>query len=137
MSIPTFVKLFIAPAILLVTYLIGLGIYRLYFSPLAAYPGPKLAALSNWYEFYYDVIYQGQFTFKIQELHKQYGMVAFSTPPLFDLGIKADNYNMPNYPHHTNGTPYRRPRVPRDAVLTCRSPRSIFLLLRALWLRKR
>lgn len=47
---------------------------RLVLSPLAAFPGPKLAALTNWYEFYYDVIQQGQFTFKIQELHKKYGM---------------------------------------------------------------
>lgn len=47
---------------------------RLVLSPLAAFPGPKLAALTNWYEFYYDVILQGKFTSKIQELHKKYGM---------------------------------------------------------------
>ena len=35
--------------------------------------GPTLAALSNWYEFYYDVTLQGKFTFHIQELHKKYG----------------------------------------------------------------
>jgi hypothetical protein len=75
--ITTLPKLFILPCILAFIYLIGLGVYRLYFSPLAAFPGPKLAALSNWYEFYYDVICQGQFTFKIQKLHKQYGMVTF------------------------------------------------------------
>jgi hypothetical protein len=54
-------------------YLGALGIYRLYFSPLAKFPGPKLAALSKWYEFYYDVVLKGRFTFKIQELHKIYG----------------------------------------------------------------
>jgi hypothetical protein len=58
-------------------YLIGLAIYRLYFSPIAKFPGPKLAALSRWYEFYYDVILQGQFTFHIQELHKKYGRLTF------------------------------------------------------------
>jgi hypothetical protein len=57
----------------LILYLVGLGIYRLYFSSLAAYPGPKLAALSNWYEFYWDVIQQGQFTSHIQKLHLKYG----------------------------------------------------------------
>ncbi len=57
-----------------VIYTFFLVVGRLYLSPLAAYPGPKLAALTNWYEFYYDVIQQGQFTWKIQELHKQYGM---------------------------------------------------------------
>jgi hypothetical protein len=46
---------------------------RLVFSPLAKIPGPKLAALTSWYEFYYDVIKPGQFVFHIQDLHDQYG----------------------------------------------------------------
>jgi hypothetical protein len=54
-------------------YLLALAIYRLHFSPLARFPGPKLAALSKWYELYYDVVRKGRFTFKIQELHKTYG----------------------------------------------------------------
>jgi hypothetical protein len=67
-------KACISAGLLLVVYLVGLGVYRLYLSPLARYPGPKLAALSNWYEFYYDVILQGKFTFHIRDLHKQYGL---------------------------------------------------------------
>ena len=55
------------------TYLAALAIYRLYISPIAKFPGPKLAALSKWYEFYYEVLLKGQFTFKIQELHRIYG----------------------------------------------------------------
>jgi hypothetical protein len=54
-------------------YLLGLVIYRLYFHPLAKFPGPKYAAISRWHEFYYEVVLKGQFTFKVQELHKQYG----------------------------------------------------------------
>lgn len=46
---------------------------RLCFHSLAHIPGPKLAALTWWYEFYFDVIQPGQYVFKIQELHKQYG----------------------------------------------------------------
>jgi hypothetical protein len=111
-SIATILKLLALPSILLVIYLIGLGIYRLYFSPLAAYPGPKLAALSNWYEFYYDVICQGQFTFKIQELHKQYGMVAFYPLKYHIIGTEAEKYYRPNYPHHAYRTSYRRPSLP-------------------------
>jgi hypothetical protein len=68
------VKLCISSCLLLLIYVVGLAVYRLYLSPLARFPGPKLAALSNWYEFYYDVILQGKFTFHINDLHKQYGM---------------------------------------------------------------
>jgi hypothetical protein len=53
--------------------LLGLVVYRLYFHPLAKFPGPKYAAISHWHEAYYDVVLKGQFTFKVQELHRQYG----------------------------------------------------------------
>lgn len=65
-----------AVAIILVIYLVGLGFYRLYLSPIAKFPGPKLAALTLWYEFYHDVVRGGQYVFKIDELHEQYGMTA-------------------------------------------------------------
>jgi hypothetical protein len=48
-------------------------IYRLYISPLSKIPGPKLAAATFWYEFYYDAILGGRYTFKIRELHQRYG----------------------------------------------------------------
>ena len=54
-------------------YGLALGVYRLYFDPLAKFPGPKLAALTLWYEFYYDVVKRGRYTFEIAELHKRYG----------------------------------------------------------------
>jgi hypothetical protein len=46
---------------------------RLYFHPLAHIPGPKLAALTWWYEFYFDQIQPSRYVFQIQDLHKQYG----------------------------------------------------------------
>lgn len=49
-------------------------VYSVYFGPLAKFPGPKLAAATLWYEFYYDVILKGRYTFKIKELHGKYGM---------------------------------------------------------------
>ena len=57
-----------------VLYLAGLAVYRLYFSPIAKFPGPKLAALTLWYEFYFDVIKQGQYTWEIGRMHDKYGI---------------------------------------------------------------
>ena len=55
-------------------------IYRLYMSPIASFPGPKLAALTLWYEFYYDVVKHGRYTWKIAELHKEYGPIIRINP---------------------------------------------------------
>lgn len=49
------------------------AIWRLFFSPIARIPGPKFAALTFWNEFYYDVILGGQYTWKLEEYHRQYG----------------------------------------------------------------
>lgn len=51
------------------------AIRRLFSHSLSHIPGPRLAALTWWYEFYYDAVQSGQYVFKIQELHKQYGIV--------------------------------------------------------------
>ncbi|KAI1430777.1 cytochrome P450 [Xylaria sp. CBS 124048] len=48
---------------------------RLFLSPLSSIPGPKLAALTYWYECYYDIVKPAQFVFKIKELHQKYGPV--------------------------------------------------------------
>lgn len=66
--------------LLLVTRGLLIAVQRLLVSDLAGFPGPRLAALTNWYEFYYDVILQGQFTTHIQELHRQYGPIVRITP---------------------------------------------------------
>lgn len=71
-------------------YLVYLVVARLYLSPLAQFPGPKLAALSNWYEFYYDVLQQGQFTAHIQKLHDDYGVPMFICSFLFPHALLSD-----------------------------------------------
>jgi hypothetical protein len=72
---------FAVSILLLIPYLIGLALYRLYLSPLAKFPGPKLAALSQWYEFYYDVVIPGQYIFQIQKMHRKYGIAVESILP--------------------------------------------------------
>lgn len=54
-------------------YLIGLTSYRLFFSQLAAFPGPRLAAATSWYEFFYDVLSKGKYLFEIEKMHRAYG----------------------------------------------------------------
>lgn len=65
-------------AVLTTLYTLYGLIYRLYFSPLAKYPGPKLAAATRWYEFYYDVMKRNRFSWQIQKMHDQYGRMPFS-----------------------------------------------------------
>lgn len=54
--------------------------YRLFLSPISAFPGPKLAAATFWYEFYYDIILGGKYIWKIKALHEQYGPVIRINP---------------------------------------------------------
>ncbi|KAL6249853.1 hypothetical protein RBB50_003709 [Rhinocladiella similis] len=63
-----------------ILYLLCLAVYRLYFHPIAHFPGPKLAGLTRWYEFYYELVLKGQMTFHIQELHRKYGPIVRVTP---------------------------------------------------------
>ena len=48
-------------------------VYRLVLHPLAQFPGPKLAALTGWYETYYDCLLLGKFSNHIDQLHQTYG----------------------------------------------------------------
>lgn len=48
-------------------------IYRLKLSPIAKFPGPKIAALTGVYEFYYDVVKKGMYIWEIEKMHQKYG----------------------------------------------------------------
>ncbi|KAI1422714.1 trichodiene oxygenase [Xylaria sp. FL1777] len=65
---------------ILILYLVGIVLYRLTLHPLARFPGPKLAAITRLYEAYYDIILDGQYTFKLKELHKIYGPIIRISP---------------------------------------------------------
>jgi hypothetical protein len=61
-------------------YVVGLVIHRLYFHPLAKFPGSKLAAASGWYEFYFDYWLNGKYIFEIERMHKKYGPIIRINP---------------------------------------------------------
>ncbi|KAK0624877.1 hypothetical protein B0T17DRAFT_507916 [Bombardia bombarda] len=56
-------------AVTVAVYFCSLAFYRLFLHPLAGFPGPKLAAVTRYYEAYYDIVQNGQYTFKIAEMH--------------------------------------------------------------------
>ncbi|KAI1411477.1 cytochrome P450 [Hypoxylon sp. FL1857] len=84
--------------VVVITYYGTLVFYRLFLHPLAHYPGPRLAAISRWYEAYYDVILNGKYTLKIAELHNEYGPIIrispyelhVSDPAFFDTLYRMD-----------------------------------------------
>ncbi|KFA69829.1 hypothetical protein S40285_02466 [Stachybotrys chlorohalonatus IBT 40285] len=78
---------------------VGLMVQRLCFSPLAHIPGPKLAATTQFYEFYYDIILGGQYTFKIVKLHEKYGPVVRINP--WEVHVKVHDFHTELYGNPT------------------------------------
>lgn len=58
-----------------ISSLLALAFYRLCLSPLAKFPGPKLAALTGAYEGYFDCLKDGggRFYIEVNRMHDQYG----------------------------------------------------------------
>ena len=61
-------------------YWFALIIYRLFLHPLSRFPGPKLAASTLAYEFYYDCLLEGKWVWKIKEMHDRYGPIVRINP---------------------------------------------------------
>lgn len=93
-------------------------IYRLYFSPLAGFPGPRLAAATSLYEFYFDVVRGGQFMFELDRLHDKYGPVLRINP--YEIHIKDPSF----YDTVYGGPLNKRDRVP--AFIHSGMPRATF-----------
>ena len=63
-----------------IIYSIYLLVTRLYLSPIAHIPGPVAAIWTFWYEFYYDVVLTGKYTFHLPSLHAKYGPIIRINP---------------------------------------------------------
>ncbi len=92
-----------AAFVLWLLYIFSLAVHRLWLSPIAHLPGPKLAALTQYYEFYYDIVLGGQYTFKILEMHKEYGSVVRISPwevHVRDHDFHSELYTGPTRPRN-------------------------------------
>ena len=87
--------LFVATVVL---YWCGLVLYRLYAHPLARFPGPSIAAATSWYEAYYEIVLNGQYSRQISKLHDRYGKsICFIS--LFVIFL-ADQVDRPYHSRH-------------------------------------
>ena len=82
----------------LILWILSGAIYRLYLSPLAKFPGPKLAALTLWYETYYDVWHRGKYVYEIERMHKTYGIISRKSPREL---AKSKQHHRPNRPNQS------------------------------------
>ena len=72
-------------------------IYRLYFHPLANVPGPRIAAMTRGYEFYYQALQHTKFPQKVKELHKQYGPIVRISPE--EVSLNDSEFNVDFFMH--------------------------------------
>lgn len=82
-------------------YILFLLYQRLFLSPLSRFPGPKLAAATFWYEFYYDIILGGKYVWEVKSMHEKYGPIVrinpgelhVSDPTFWDVMYTASTNN--------------------------------------------
>ncbi|KAL9058180.1 MAG: hypothetical protein Q9162_001904 [Coniocarpon cinnabarinum] len=109
-------------------FIAQLAIRRVFLSPLAHIPGPRLAALTHWYEFYYDVVKPGQFVFKIKDLHSIYDEIY---PTSNSRKREKDSFQLRNLglPYATAGAQgHELHRRRREALNPFFSQQSVFAL---------
>ncbi|KAE8391134.1 cytochrome P450 [Aspergillus alliaceus] len=88
-------------------YIAAVVFYRLILSPLAKFPGPRLAAATGLYETYYQIVKGGRYTWVIDSLHDKYGPVVRVTPR--EIHIKDPDYYSTVYAgpgRHRNKDPW-------------------------------
>ncbi|KAH7135134.1 cytochrome P450 [Dendryphion nanum] len=89
-------------ACLIIFYLVTKYTYRLFFHPLAHFPGPKLAAATTLHGVYWD-IFQSGLVKELPKLHEKYGPVIRMKPNELHVAT-LEGYNQ----IHRVGTPFQR-----------------------------
>lgn len=69
----TLVAPVVSYSLLGLTALLAILIYRIYLHPLSHVPGPKLAAATGLYEFYFDGCLGGKYYWEIMRMHDEFG----------------------------------------------------------------
>ncbi|KAG0645611.1 Cytochrome P450 monooxygenase [Hyphodiscus hymeniophilus] len=87
------ISLFILVTAAVPLWACGIAIYRLWLSPLAEFPGRKLAALTGWYETYFDCMKRGRYWVEIERMHKEYGPIIRISP--WELHVNDPEWNEP------------------------------------------
>ncbi|CAG8020504.1 unnamed protein product [Penicillium nalgiovense] len=85
-------------------------VYHLYFHPLSKFPGPKLAAATFLYEFYYDVVKSGMYIWEIERMHEKYGPIVRINPR--EIHIRDSAY----YDEIHAGASRKRSKDPKYAI---------------------
>ncbi|KAI1503054.1 putative flavonoid 3-hydroxylase [Biscogniauxia marginata] len=97
-------------------------LYRLYFHPLAKFPGPKIAAATGWYETWIDLFQRprGNFMEEITRMHDKYGPIVRINP--HEIHIRDSTWIDTLYSGPKHG---QRDKYPPTAYMTG-TPKGIF-----------
>ncbi|KAI0893426.1 cytochrome P450 [Annulohypoxylon nitens] len=111
--------------VLWVSYVLALVFYRLYLSPLARFPGPKLAAATWWYEIYFNLFSNGggQFVFETKRMHEKYGPIVRINPEELHVDDPAfwDVIYATNQPYDKSELYSKRLGIPLGTISTANS----------------
>ncbi|KAI0206674.1 cytochrome P450 [Astrocystis sublimbata] len=73
-----------------VAYGLLLALYRVTLHPLAGFPGYKICAMTEWYEFYCYIVKGGQWGNEVREMHEKYGPIVRTSP--WELSIRDSEF---------------------------------------------